>query len=553
MKEQGYDQEWVEAINVYLATTIDRIADRGSSICHWDQGYQKVANTFSGFRLPISWDFVESTPIGDRTGSYIGQLELVAKYVEHALDACSIAPRPTILPQSATVNYNQEVEVIVTDPPYYDAIPYSDLMDFFYVWLRRTLHGLSEEIDHVFYNSLSPKWDHDKNDGELIDDSSRFQGNKQASKQNYEDGMARAFQACYRALASDGRLVIVFAHKQPDAWETLVSSIIRAGFVVDGSWPIQTEMGNRTRALSSAALSSSVWLVCKKRARTVQPGWDQSVLAEMREKIHQQLRNFWDAGIRGPDFVWAATGPAMEAYSKYPVVLKADQSGGKRLEVHEFLQQVRRMVLDFVVGRVLVRDGDETSARGLDDVTSYYLLHRHDFQMESVPIGPCILYAVSCGLKDVDLTDRYDILARSGGQAVAEDEEEEAVDGEAESVESEEGTKSKVRLKAWSQRKRPEIGYTAPTGRPVPIIDQIHRLMHLWIAKDQAKVDTYISDRGLGQHVLFAQVLQAIIELAPEGSEERSLLESISNHIGGYSNREKRQQVQQPNLFVETQ
>ena len=147
-------------------------------------------------------------------------------------------------------------------------------MDFFYVWLRRTLHGLSPEIDQAFAESLSPKWNHDANDGELIDDASRFNGDKAASKQNYEDGMARAFQACHAALKPNGRFVVVFAHKQPDAWETLVSAMIKAGFVVTASWPIQTEMANRTRAMASAALASSIWMVCKKRPATARPGWE---------------------------------------------------------------------------------------------------------------------------------------------------------------------------------------------------------------------------------------------------------------------------------------
>ena len=100
-----------------------------------------------------------------------------------------------------------------------------------------------------FDEPLGPKWNAEKKDGELIDDSSRFGGDKAASKTAYEDGMFRAFQACDRALVPDGRMVVVFANKSPDAWETLVSAIIRAGFVVDASWPIQTEMGNRNRAL----------------------------------------------------------------------------------------------------------------------------------------------------------------------------------------------------------------------------------------------------------------------------------------------------------------
>ncbi len=402
-------------------------------------------------------------------------------------------------------------------------------MDFFYVWLRRTLYGLSSDIDVVFQQSLSPKWDHEHNDGELIDDSSRFGGDKQKSKANYEDGMFRAFQSCYRSLKSDGRLVVVFAHKHPDAWETLVSAIIRAGFVVDGSWPIQTEMGNRTRALSSAALSSSVWLVCKKRPETARPGWDSRVLEEMQEKIIHKLRDFWDAGIRGPDFVWAATGPALEAYSKHPVVKKSNEPG-QVLSVSEFLRHVRRIVVDFVVGRVLSHNGGMDAVSGLDDVTTYYLLHRNDFGIESAPIGPCILYAVSCGLSDSALTTRYDLLARTGGQTTVEESNEDEA-GEDGDEEVEEGTSSTVKLKPWYQRKGASLGYNAPGAPPPPLIDQVHRLMHLWRAGDVTKVDEYLDVRGLGHNTFFHQLLQALIELAPAGSEERALLESISNHV----------------------
>ena len=126
--------------------------------------------------------------------------------------------------------------------------------------------------------------------------------------------------------------------------------------------------------MASAALSSSVWIVCKKRS-TTRPGWDNKVLDEMRENITQQLHDFWDAGIRGPDFVWAATGPALEAFSRHPVVKKAN-APGEQMSVSEFLRQVRRMVVDFVVGRVLIpddaaptADGQEAET-GLDDVTN---------------------------------------------------------------------------------------------------------------------------------------------------------------------------------------
>ncbi len=283
----------------------------------------------------MNWDFIEGVPISGASGGFSGALEWVAKVIEQ--NSLSVAcPAPDIEHSHATRSLDKAFDLIATDPPYYDAIPYSDLMDFFYIWLRRTLNGLNPEIGSAFSEALSPKWNHDANNGELIDDPSRFGGDATRSKRAYEEGMCLVFENCSRSLEAGGRLVIVFAHKQPDAWETLVSAIIRAGFVVDGSWPIQTERFARTRALSSAALSSSVWLVCKKRPEAARPGWDNRVLDEMRQNIHARLRDYWDAGIRGPDFVWAATGPAMEAYSKHPVVKKANEPG-KLMEVAEFL------------------------------------------------------------------------------------------------------------------------------------------------------------------------------------------------------------------------
>jgi hypothetical protein len=249
----------------------------------------------------------------------------------------------------------------------------------------------------------------------------------------------------------------------------------------------------------------------------------------MQKKIHTRLRDFWDAGIRGPDFVWAATGPALEAYSRHPVVKKANEPG-QVMTVSEFLRSVRRIVVDFVVGRVLTHDEDAETVRGLDDVTTYYLLHRHDFGMDDAPIGACILYAISCGLSDTALADQYDTLIRTGGKSTgeeggAEESEEDSEGG------IEEGTGSRVKLIPWNQRKRKTIGYEAPGGRSVPLIDQVHRLMHLWRAGDVIKVDEYLEAKGLRRNALFHQLLQALIELAQIGGEERALLESISNHV----------------------
>jgi hypothetical protein len=308
----------------------------------------------------------------------------------------------------------------------------------------------------------------------------------------------------------------------------------------------------------------------------------------MRERITSRLRDFWDADIRGPDFVWAATGPAMEAYSQYPVVKKANKPN-ELMSVSEFLRHVRRMVLDFVVGRLLYPQNTQNTQKEdqtgsllrpsaysagsspagnleMDDVTTYYLLHRNDFKMDEAPAGACILYCVSCNLSDRDLVDAFDLLVPAGkaeGERLKAEGEEEEETGDEEEAE---GSGSAFKLKPWNKRKRPGMGYdpvlrsprnprntrkeenqdsischfVTSVGNPssvgvVPLIDQIHRLMHLWKAGDVVKVDEYLNSKSLRTNALFPPVLQAVIEMADVASEERSILESLSNHVQGRS------------------
>ena len=513
-----------DAMVGFMACIMDRQADYGSAGCIWVNAHEKIGHQFSRYALPLMWDTAEVCPLTNASGGLESAYEWVTRVVDHLQTAVKDVSKPHVEMKSAIEEHNNRYDVIITDPPYYDAIPYSDLMDFFYIWLRRLAHSCSNELQDLFQSQLGPKWNAEDNDGELIDDASRFEGDKVQAKRNYEDGMERAFSACSEALVPAGRLVIVFASKSPDAWETLVSALIRAGFVVDGSWPIQTERQGRLRSVGSAALASSVWLVCKKRPMA-RPGWDRTVLEDMRTNITQQLHDFWDAGIRGPDFVWAATGPALEAFSKHPVVKKAD-APEELMTVSEFLREVRRMVVDFVVGRVLTHDGEEEVTTGLDDVTTYYLLHRNDFNMGNAPVGACILYALSCNLSDAALVNQHDILAQSKSGNT-----DDALEAEEGADEAESGGGAKVKLKPWHRRVRRNLGLEAPSGQPVPLIDQVHKLMHLWRAGDQVKVDNYLNDRGLQRNALFNQILQALIELADEGSEERSLLEALSNHV----------------------
>ena len=164
-------------------------------------------------------------------------------------------------------------------------------------------------------------------------------------------------------------------------------------------------------------------------------------------------------------------------------------------------------------------------------MTSYYLLHRNDFGFEKAPAGACILYAVSCGLSDAELERTWNLVKVKGSKTPELDEsEEEAVVEEVEAPEEMSG--GEFILRTWKERNEKRMGFESVGGREVPLIDRVHRLMHLWRDGDVRKVDDYLDNYALRRHELFARLIQSLIELSEQGSDERVLLESLSNHLG---------------------
>ncbi|MGH2360653.1 MAG: DUF1156 domain-containing protein, partial [bacterium] len=212
MRQGGHSEGWSEAIMAYLAACLARLLDFANCGVQWKLDATTINHSFVRFALPITWDYAEGNVLGDSAGSYKLCYERICSGLDTYRTWPSFLP-PRIIAMSATKVADGAVDIVVTDPPYYDAIPYADLMDFFYVWHRRVQSGVSAETDATFRELLSPKWDHEKNDGELIDDASRFGGNEAISRAVYEDGMYRAFLACRNVLKPEGHLVIVFAHK----------------------------------------------------------------------------------------------------------------------------------------------------------------------------------------------------------------------------------------------------------------------------------------------------------------------------------------------------
>jgi putative DNA methylase len=536
-----------QAIAAQLMCGFNRMLDFNSNIVSWIISVEAIRNTFSRFALPMCWDFSEAAMVNECRGGW-------SMCLEATLEAADTAARvthahvlvPKIVRRSALKTPADKLAAVVTDPPYYDAIPYSDLMDFFYLWNRRALSGLFPDWDNNYQQSVSPKWSDDEADGELIQEESRHGGDKAKAKATYETGMAKAFEAQLRALNDDGRLVVVFANKSVAAWETLVGSLIRGGAEVTASWPIQTEQAARMRAQSSAALSSSVWIVCRKRPVAATAGWEDPVLERMKQILFGRrdelgginiLQYYFDLGIRGPDFIWAALGPALQAYSEHPFLKK---TGGGMMTVREFLDEVRKMVLQFSLGELpgFRELQSETQGRGetvaLDPVTQYYLLHRAYFGPAPAPAGACILYANACGKDETELKVVWNILEQGGKSGAGKKGRPriDAEEGEAEEA-AEESSGSEYRLLDWSERVESDDLGESRGGLPSPLIDKLHRLMALFQRNQAGEVQSLYESWGLASERAFPPLLQAIRELAlQDGNEtERRLVEALATQL----------------------
>ncbi len=484
MRRLGYPKEWVEAIIGNIYCVLAKALDYNSSLCTWYTSNEQITHLFHRFALPITWDFAEAGILRETSGGFPALLNYTMRVIGNLYsDAFAGLQTPVTLYQSATAPFAGSLDAVVTDPPYYDAIPYADLSDFFYVWLRRTV---GDQYPDVFASPLTPKAD------ELVQQT-RDEETGRKGRAGYETGMAAAFRRAWEALTPDGRMVVVFAHKDPVAWETLVTAMIGAGFTVTASWPIDTEMTNRPRGQESAALASSIWLVCRKRPAGAGVGRYSAVRRAMQERVTERLRYFWDAGIGGADFVWAAVGPALESYSAYDEVRRLD---GSPFTVSEFLREVRRLVADFALGRILKGHSTE----GLDEWTRYYLIHRNIFGLDAAPVGECILLSQGYGLDLNDLRGPRGLLVKAGG--------------------------SDLRLARWDERTRDDLGYPHPNGL-LPLVDMLQRLVWLWASGDTGKLHAYTEDRGLAQNDLFWAVAQAVLEMAAPKSKERTLLEAL--------------------------
>lgn len=325
------DSVLTEAVQACIALAVGRLADRCCALCTWDPTptASGILHLFSRQAIPMIWDFAEGLPLETKSGGWLPSLEWVILVLQREIEALGMSSAHVA--QSSATSHplpDDSANAFITDPPYYDAVPYADLSDFFYVWLKRSLFRFGA----LFQEPVTPKVN------ECIVDEA-----KGKDRSFFEETMKQAMVEGRRVLAPTGIGVVVFAHKSTAGWEAQLQAMIEAGWIITGSWPIDTEMGNRLRAMGSAALASSVHLVCRPRENTDgsvsndEVGDWRDVLAELPHRIHSWMPRLAEEGVVGADAIFSCLGPALEVFSRYSRVEKAS---GEAVPLREYLEQV---------------------------------------------------------------------------------------------------------------------------------------------------------------------------------------------------------------------
>jgi putative DNA methylase len=320
----------------------------------WAQEGEFVAHTFGRHALPMILDFAETNPIGGASGSLDSAIGWVLRVIDASITSPIVGQVQSADARSCPLP-DESTSVWFTDPPYYDAVPYSYLSNFFLVWLKRLLiEEFEQNLFGKLENGLAPS------SAEIIDTLDLLRGTDKKlaisrglrlkSKAFFEDAMKEAFSEGNRVLRRDAVGCVVFAHKTTEGWEALLSGMIQSGWTVTASWPLATERPGRLRSQNSAALATSVHLICRSRPDDADVGDWAEVLRELPKRVGDWMERLQGEGVRGADLVFACIGPALEIFSRYAKVETAD---GREVALAEYLEKVWEVVGRSALAQVL--------------------------------------------------------------------------------------------------------------------------------------------------------------------------------------------------------
>lgn len=525
------DPAFARAVATTLALAVDRSADYWSTLCVFSGSF--IAHTFGRQALPMVWDFAEANPFSGATGDWDGAIDWiervcrnVARAQMHAGEAMMADARSLPLPD-ATADF------VFTDPPYYNAVPYADLSDFFYVWLRRSIGDLYPEL---FGTDLVPKG------GEIAEmaywDPVRY---PEKDKSFFESEMRSALTEAKRVLAPDGVAVVVFAHKTTAGWEAMIQAVIEAEFEVTGSWPIDTERPGRLREQNSAALASSVHIVCRPRAQDAGVGSWRDVRPEIDRRVREWLPRLADEGIEGADAIFACLGPALEAFSRHT---RVETAAGDLVPLSPPADDpdapaLLPAVWAAVARTALARLFDDADTEGFEEDARLTALWLWTLRSASAE-----------GAEDVNGDDSGDTGVRGGrgfgldydtarklAQALGAHLEALGQDGGVIEVRG-----ANARLRAVSERRAALMGagssgdqetLLGPTGADSPVLpgattlDRLHQAMILFGDGRSDALRRLLSETGYATDERFMRLARSLTALYPARSQEKRWLDGV--------------------------
>ena len=543
-----------------LSLALSRSTNAGSSLSRWHTSRENHEGVFARQALPIVWDFSEGNPFSDSTGNYGGAVDWIADVID-AYPASSNGQ----VQQADAMNHplpTESAAVWFTDPPYYDAVPYADLSDFFLVWLKRTMPGhtvLRDPFDPE--NPLSPKA------AEAVQDETKSNAGRPKDRKWFEETMANSFAEGSRLLHRDGVGSVVFAHKTTEGWEALLSGMIQGGWTITASWPIATEMASRLRARDSAALATSIHLVCRPRPEDAPTGEWADVLRQLPIRVGDWMQRLETEGIRGADLVFACVGPALEIFSRYS---KVETAEGHEVALPEYLERVWEVVgreaLEQVLGTAEARARNGASGALEEDarLTALFLwtlqatteattngaseTDEEDKEPQtrvpgfSLPFDVARRFAQPLGIHMEDWERRIiqtekgvvhlrpvkdrarELFGESGADAMADQIESAATASAQMSLFPDEAPA--VRGRARGRGQATPQGQQLDTSREATTLDRVHAAMLLQASgRTEALRNLLREEQDRGPD--FLRLANALSALYPRGSEEKRLLDGM--------------------------
>ena len=465
MLSPAYPSDYADAVTTCLGLWMNQIADNSSNLCRWVPQGETPAPVFSGPGFMITWNYAEANPL--RTAN--NRLRTLLKPLGHLSE---MRAKPAVVQHASAKDFpypDNTFDAVLTDPPYYDSVPYAYLADFFYVWFKRSIGALYPEL---FEAPMTPKED------EIVAYGNR-EGGLEGGKRLFEEGLSNAFWEIHRVLKPNGIAVIVYAHKSTSGWETLINALLDSGLVITAAWAINTEMKARMVAHKAASLASSIYMVVRKRERA-SFGLYRDVHAELEEYLKTRYVELWESGISGADLFIAAIGSALQVFGKYEEVTDFE---GNPVRADRMLQDIRQLTATYAVAQV----GSDATR-----LTQFYLFSRQEHGEKRVQFDAANLLASSLG---IDLTAEWgerEFICQEGSFVRVLGPHERAIDDVADSEE---------------------------------LIDVLHHVLLLWRSGEREAMIWCLARGEVGVNELIWNVAQAVSLALPLEAEERRWLE----------------------------